>query len=1193
MCKCRNTKIGVRICILLLLAAMLLTLFPKTVKAEESTDNLVLNKTAQLEDDGTYTINLEAYAKGNVTTTTVKQAVPTDIILVLDQSGSMAQQEITGIPGNTYSEANPTNAEVVNGDYYCKVGDSYYKVTATKEIISSSIEWVGDDGKTYTSDQLSYSWNRKSDGQTYNTARPFVTSSLSTWTRDYSLLTFKYVNDATGKKSDALSGTSAARARDNFSNTYAKDGYTVEFHNDGAPAAGNTSEDNPYYVAAVYIAVSQKEVNTYRYTYTYTDDNGKVITLGTSATGTETEVDTAACSQNPLYSRDTTNGKRLDALKYAANNFINNIHTNAVVNGVDHRVAVVGFASADYGDSNNEYYYSNTELFVGGTQYNYAESGKESTYNTRGNLAENHYNEAFQSAATDVGYSNLTASVNALAGKGATRPSLGFEMANGIFNVNTAEYTLSDGTTGTRNRIVVFLTDGEPGDSGYDATEASNTLSKIQTTKDSYNATVYTVAVLDGEPSGDNATDIKNFLNNSSSSGSYTLATSTADLEGFFKTIDKDINNTETTVSLSENSYLVDRLSDYFVVPEGFNIEDNVTVQIAQHVGDEAFSNPKPAPTEVTASLSTNSNGEVRGVSVKGFNFVSSDNLVTTDVSTGGSTIANGNKLIITIKGLLAKDAAATGTYIDTNTNQSGIWDVDSEGIYGMVKAFNMPRTMLDKKMFVLDYAKSAALDVYDATKVDSDEDQLFSQVSDADVSLDEQYGSVTTDSGLQYMPKTTKWDGYDSFYALGKDATVGDVKTQNIWSKVSVIPANNVYYEDDFVTDTSNGTVGIVYDGTWTTDGTSSGNKETVNTDVHGGWQNTDLADDATYSDESAHMSSTQMSTATFSFTGTGVDVYSRTNMQTGIVRAQLYVGDNTTASAAMAQSLVVDDLAESGDYYQIPTVSFANLDYGTYTVKLTVGSKAGRSTYYLDGIRVYNPLSEETEMDDTVSEAYGDEVGAVFTEVRDILIDEADEKTEFDQGVVFLDKDNGTNSYVVADYVDYGPKNEVYLKKGQKIAFVVNNDMTLSVGLKAPEGSTNAQITNGNETSTLNINAASDLYYKITPNDKGYVVIENTGDKMLSVTKLKTSSEAPVTTAFSMPVMLCYVDEFDSLPVVEYTLEATNGDQTEEIDTSETEGDIVIENPGEEETTDQPVTTITWLEKLINGFKKLFGRR
>ena len=54
----------------------------------ETDNGLELSKEATANDNGTYTIRMEAYTTGTVVTTT--KMVPVDIVLVLDQSGSMA-----------------------------------------------------------------------------------------------------------------------------------------------------------------------------------------------------------------------------------------------------------------------------------------------------------------------------------------------------------------------------------------------------------------------------------------------------------------------------------------------------------------------------------------------------------------------------------------------------------------------------------------------------------------------------------------------------------------------------------------------------------------------------------------------------------------------------------------------------------------------------------------------------------------------------------------------------------------------------------------------------------------------------------------------------------------------------------------------------------------------------------------------
>ena len=67
-------------------------------------------KTAVKNDDDTYTIRLEAYATGSKVITEVSKDVPTDIVLVLDQSGSM-EEKMTTYSFRPYTDK-------TNSDYY-------------------------------------------------------------------------------------------------------------------------------------------------------------------------------------------------------------------------------------------------------------------------------------------------------------------------------------------------------------------------------------------------------------------------------------------------------------------------------------------------------------------------------------------------------------------------------------------------------------------------------------------------------------------------------------------------------------------------------------------------------------------------------------------------------------------------------------------------------------------------------------------------------------------------------------------------------------------------------------------------------------------------------------------------------------------------------------------------------------------
>ena len=219
------------------------------------------------------------------------------------------------------------------------------------------------------------------------------------------------------------------------------------------------------------------------------DDGTYTINLEAYATGTTTTV--TEKSNVPLdvvmiIDQSGSMEGYLTDLKAAVLKFIYNVRTNALAdpeNPVNHRIAIVGFASN--GTSYNDAKYENTELFIGRTQYNYNGGS------TGANDAAGNYGSALQDVSTDAGYNNLVASKDALDAFGGTYPSAGYEMANGIFNANPN--TDSEGNV-VRNRIIVFFTDGEPGDGrDFSTNEANSTIGKAYTSKNTYGATVYTV----------------------------------------------------------------------------------------------------------------------------------------------------------------------------------------------------------------------------------------------------------------------------------------------------------------------------------------------------------------------------------------------------------------------------------------------------------------------------------------------------------------------------------------------------------------------------------------------------------------------------------------------------------------------------------------------------------------------------
>ena len=977
---------------------MMLGMLPTTLLAANTDDSVTagesgmhLSKTAHLEDDGTYTINLEAYATGKTTTTITKEAVPLDIVLVLDQSGSMSDDM-----GYTYTLEDKTSYSYddINSSarYYLDTDGNYYKVQSEKNGIAS-------------------------------------------W-RKYYLF-------------------------------YKKDGTS-------------------YYLNGNKVTTNKRECN-------YTGSG-----------------DTIWASQ--LYSRTITT--KLSALKDAVSNFVGVVKEKATTDKVNHRIAMVGFASeSGYGD--------NTEILsVDGS--NSGSVGVSYNSNEYADAKQN----AFQDTSTDAGNTMLNNAINALDANGATRADLGMTMAKDILDANSL------GDDSRRKQLVIMFTDGKPTSwDTFDENIANDAIGTSKSLKDQ-GTTVYTIGVFNGaDPSS--TSDVNKYMNYVSTNypsaenlktsgkggnnGYYLAATSADGLNKIFTSISNTITTPSTTVALNENAVMKDILSDDFTLPEGYNAGDKITVSTV------------PGSTEDGNSISWGTESKSKDIKAT----IDDNTINVTGFDYSNEYIAlghNGEKLVVTIKGVIPKDSAATGEKVYTNNEASGIY---AEGAPEPAAKFPRPQVVLTNKAYVLDYAKPVTLSPSD-WKMSSDNMAITGSIGEKGAGYAPEYGLLDNTS-LVYSPKTTNWDGYDKFYAFGKTTNNDIIKTNgnndNLWSRVSVLPANNVYYEDDFETNEATETVGIEYTGKWSTvsSDTESANTESANTEIHGGWKNAALADDTKYSDGSAHMADAddkgetgKAATATFTFSGTGVDIYSHTNVSAGRVSAILK-SVNADGEKTVVKALIMDNKSV-GDYYQIPTLSFGPLEYGKYEVKLVVAAAgrkdttARRSTYYLDGIRVYNPIKDK-ETDTVVEDAYGtDMLNATFKEVRDILLDTGTEEGALANGaVVFLDRttvDESTTSNRVAEFKDYGPKNEVYLAAGQKIAFkVTNSNVGYYVGLKAPEGNTTVSVTNNTDaTSLIPINHSTDLYYKITPvtagEYKGCILIENKGDNLLSITKIYYNS-------------------------------------------------------------------------------------
>lgn len=123
---------------------------------ETQDDGLELTKTVTPKADGGYTVHLEAYTTGTVTTSTTTK--PCDIVLVLDQSGSMAEKFSAVSKENADKEAGKTEGAYLTPDgeelRYKDGKWEYYHYHNGFLGIGSHYEWEAYSGNTFYSSRL-------------------------------------------------------------------------------------------------------------------------------------------------------------------------------------------------------------------------------------------------------------------------------------------------------------------------------------------------------------------------------------------------------------------------------------------------------------------------------------------------------------------------------------------------------------------------------------------------------------------------------------------------------------------------------------------------------------------------------------------------------------------------------------------------------------------------------------------------------------------------------------------------------------------------------------------------------------------------------------------------------------------------------------------------------------------------------
>lgn len=488
--------------------------------------------------------------------------------------------------------------------------------------------------------------------------------------------------------------------------------------------------------------------------------------------------------------------------------------------------------------------------------------------------------------------------------------------------------------------------------------------------------------------------------------------------------------------------------------------------------------------------------------------------------------------------------ANATGTVPAGSADSTHYGNNDPQYISTWVAFGVLNKTTLIPDSIVLDYGKKVKIDVMDNDLLQNavlnsvaKEDALgadydFEAGSTTELadgfgsSVEATNGTATVKDGVVEYTPTKYMDSIDRFLysaQITMGTEDGQTETQYKYQEVSVIPASAVYYEDNFGnTEDKDATNGIVFSGAWNevqegTAGSEYQDNGTVAEDRHPYGNDSSYADNDKLSAGSAHVVSAEngSATASFTFKGTGFDLVSRTDNDSAVIMVKV-TKDGTTV-----QNKKLDLEYASGTLYQIPVYTARFDEYGEYTVTITVSAADATANFYLDAIRIYNPIDPEGEDAAEAAANYraDSEANADVTELRGMLLDAGTYTSGNADGILYTDgTENGT-----AVYEEEGPNNEVYLKPGHSVGFALKVDagmQTVQLGAKAVKGDVSLTVGSNQQIQrTLTLTTASDMYYDITDtlrmttnNDgsqEGVVVITNTGDKdtILSLTNMKVT--------------------------------------------------------------------------------------
>lgn len=409
--------------------------------------------------------------------------------------------------------------------------------------------------------------------------------------------------------------------------------------------------------------------------------------------------------------------------------------------------------------------------------------------------------------------------------------------------------------------------------------------------------------------------------------------------------------------------------------------------------------------------------------------------------------------------------------------------------------------------------------------------------------------GAVTLNgTEITYKPSGK----YESEQTFNYEYTIDHLGSY-IYGKVLIIPATTVYYEDNESFIKYNDGEGS--NAKWESVGTREEASLLLDS-LYG--NDASYGNYATYSAGAAHKATISAGdvkntypmswapSAEFTFKGTGFEVFSATGTTTCLIFVEILDKDGNWVYGSIVDNYFgykydesdadnpwkpsSDASASSPVLWQVPVIRWSTDTWGEYTVKITASydkyfdhAGIGYSEFYLDGVRVFNPLGNSAGAEAKDKYMEDKEFAPVFVSLRDV-VKNTEETGE--NRAMFVDG-NGLSGEVnvYEEYDGIGANNEISIPKRKGVAFKLSasgaQPAKVSIGAKLISGE-NAELTVmcGSKTQTINLSTASDMYYNITEVltwntgsngwETGTIIITNSSDAVVSLTTVKFSYES-----------------------------------------------------------------------------------